>query len=426
VQPKGNPNPENMNPNNPHDETDISKHPEAIEDAAAHDAQVEISGAHIQLTDDPHEGEPAQSDAYDLPINPEHVPKEGMDIEDDQQLGELFDCTIIGGGPTGLYGAFYGGMREMTVKIIDSLGELGGQVSALYPEKFIYDVAGFAEVKGKDLIAACIEQGLQFGPTVCLGEKVETLQRDKDGHYLLTTNKSTHRTKTIIIAAGVGAFAPRKLPKSDDLNPDLLDELEGSCVFYFVKELDTFKDKNLLIVGGGDSAMDWAMGLEPIAKSITLIHRRDKWRAHEDSVRKVLASSVNVQTFHEVKNVDLQSSAIRNVTIYNNKTKDETKLDVDILVMCLGFIANIGPIKEWGLEIAEGGIAVDPGTMQTNLPGVYAAGDIARFKGKLNLIATGFGEAATAANYAKNYIDPSSKAFPGHSSEKSEEMPAAK
>jgi thioredoxin reductase (NADPH) len=325
-----------------------------------------------------------------------------------------------------LYGAFYGGMREMTVKIIDSLGELGGQVSALYPEKFIYDVAGFAEVKGKDLIAACIEQGLQFGPTVCLGEKVETLQRDKDGHYLLTTNKSTHRTKTLIIAAGVGAFAPRKLPKSDDLNPDLLDELEGSCVFYFVKELDTFKDKNLLIVGGGDSAMDWAMGLEPIAKSITLIHRRDKWRAHEDSVRKVLASSVNVQTFHEVKNVDLQSSAIRNVTIYNNKTKDETKLDVDILVMCLGFIANIGPIKEWGLEIAEGGIAVDPGTMQTNLPGVYAAGDIARFKGKLNLIATGFGEAATAANYAKNYIDPSSKAFPGHSSEKSEEMPTAK
>ncbi len=404
--------------NNSHEKPDISEHPEAIEDAAAHDAQVEIGDARVQLTDDPHEGETAQSETIVEPVDEDGVPKEGMHLHRAQSADELFDCTIIGGGPTGLYGAFYGGMREMSVKIIDSLGELGGQVSALYPEKYIYDVAGFEKIKGKDLITGCIEQGLQFGPTVCLGEKVETLQRDEDGNYLLTTNKSTHRTKTIIIAAGVGAFAPRKLPKSDELNPDLLDDLEGSSVFYFVKELETFKDKNLLIVGGGDSAMDWAMGLEPLAKNITLIHRRDKWRAHEDSVRKVLESSVNVQTFHEVKNVNLQNGAIQNVTIFNNKTKEETELDVDILIMCLGFIANIGPIKEWNLQIAEGGIAVDPGTTQTNLPGIYAAGDIARFQGKLNLIATGFGEAATAANYAKNYIDPTSKAFPGHSSEK--------
>jgi thioredoxin reductase (NADPH) len=411
---------------NSHNDPDISTHPEAIEGAAAQDAQVEIGDARVQLTDDPEEGETAQSETIVEPVEEGGVPKAGMHLHHAKSVDELFDCTIIGGGPTGLYGAFYAGMREMSVKIIDSLGELGGQVSALYPEKYIYDVAGFEKIKGKDLIAGCIEQGLQFGPTVCLGEKVETLQRDEDGNYLLTTNKGTHRTKTIIIAAGVGAFAPRKLPKSEELNPDLLDDLEGSCVFYFVKELDTFKDKNLLIVGGGDSAMDWAMGLEPLAKSITLIHRRDKWRAHEDSVRKVLASSVNVQTFHEVKNVNLPNGTIENVTIFNNKTKDETQLDVDILIMCLGFIANIGPIKEWNLQIAEGGIAVDPGTMQTNLPGIYAAGDIARFQGKLNLIATGFGEAATAANYAKNYVDPASKAFPGHSSEKSEETPAAR
>jgi thioredoxin reductase (NADPH) len=424
IQTKESMNPDNSSQNNPQDEPDISTHPEAIEEAAAQDAQVEIGGARVQLTDDPQEGETAQSETIIEPVEEDGVPKAGMHLHHAQSADELFDCTIIGGGPTGLYGAFYAGMREMSVKIIDSLGELGGQVSALYPEKYIYDVAGFEKIKGKDLIAGCIEQGLQFGPTVCLGEKVEMLQRDADGNYLLTTNKSTHRTKTIIIAAGVGAFAPRKLPKSDELNPDLLDDLEGSCVFYFVKELDTFKDKNLLIVGGGDSAMDWAMGLEPLAKNITLIHRRDKWRAHEDSVRKVLESSVNVQTFHEVKSVNLAQNdsggAIRNVTIFNNKTKDETQLDVDILIMCLGFIANIGPIKEWNLQIAEGGIAVDPGTMQTNLPGIYAAGDIARFQGKLNLIATGFGEAATAANYAKNYVDPTSKAFPGHSSEKSE------
>lgn len=410
-----------MNHNN-HDanEPDISENPEAIEGAAAANALVEISDAEFQLTDDPRLGEPAQAETIVEPIDSEGVPKESMHLHHATSADELFDCTIIGGGPTGLYGAFYAGMREMSVKIVDSLGELGGQVSALYPEKYIYDVAGFAKIKGKDLIAECIEQGLQFGPTVCLGEKVERLERDEAGNYLLTTNKSTHRTKTIIIAAGVGAFAPRKLPKSPDLNPDLLDDLEGDSVFYFVKNLDTFKDKNLLIVGGGDSAMDWAMGLEPLAKQITLIHRRDKWRAHEDSVRKVLNSSVNVQVFHEVKTVELANGAIQNVTIFDNKTKAETRLDVDILIMCLGFIANIGPIKEWGLEIAEGGISVDSGTMQTNLPGIYSAGDIARFKGKLNLIATGFGEAATAANYAKNYIDPTSKAFPGHSSEKDE------
>ncbi len=388
-------------------------------DAAASD-EAEIGAAHIHVTSDPHEGEPAQSETIVEPVDEDGVPKETMHLHHAESADELFDCTIIGGGPTGLYGAFYAGMREMSVKIIDSLGELGGQVAALYPEKYIYDVAGFAKVKGKDLIAECVEQGLQFGPTVCLGEKVEKLERDEAGNYLLTTNKSTHRTKTIIIAAGVGAFAPRKLPKSLDLNPDLLDDLEGDSVFYFVKELDTFKDKNLLIVGGGDSAMDWAMGLEPLAKNITLIHRRDQWRAHEDSVTKVLNSSVNVQVFHEVKTVSLENGTIQNVTIFNNKTKDETTLDVDILIMCLGFIANIGPIKEWGLEIAEGGISVDSGTMVTNLPGVYAAGDIARFNGKLKLIATGFGEAATAANYAKNYIDPTSKAFPGHSSEKDE------
>lgn len=409
---------ENTNQNN---EPDIAENPAAVESAAAHNAEVEIGDAHVQVTADPKAGEPAQRDTTVEPVNSEGMPKGALHLHHAESADELFDCTIIGGGPTGLFAAFYAGMREMSVKIIDSLGELGGQVAALYPEKYIYDVAGFPKVKGKELVAACVEQGLQFGPTVCLGEKVEKLERDAEGHYRLTTNKSTHRTKTLIIAAGVGAFAPRKLPKSPDLDPDLLDDLEGDSIFYFVKDLDTFKDKNLLIVGGGDSAMDWAMGLEPLAKQITLIHRRDKWRAHEDSVRKVLASSVNVQVFHEVKTVTLENGAIQNVTIFNNKTKDETTLDVDILIMCLGFIANIGPIKEWGLEIQDGGIAVDAGTMKTNLPGIFAAGDIARFSGKLNLIATGFGEAATAANYAKNYIDPTSKAFPGHSSEKGEE-----
>ncbi len=369
--------------------------------------------AEVSVTADLEAAPPVQAETIHEPVNPDDVPKSGMHIPD-PATGDVFDCTIIGAGPCGLYGAFYAGMREMSVKIVDSLAELGGQVNALYPEKFIYDVGGFPKIKGKDFIEQCAEQGLQFGPTVCLGEKVEHLEKQDDGTFVLQTDRAAHKTKTIIIAAGVGAFAPRKLPDQPDI-----DQLEGKSLFYFVKSFEPFRDKNLLIVGGGDSALDWALNLEDIAKSITLIHRRDKWRAHEDSINKLMRSSVNVQTFHEVKSVDHNGSEISNVTIWNNKTKEETVLEVDALILSLGFIANIGPIREWGLEIVEGGVAVNA-KMETNIPGIYAAGDVTRYAGKLNLIATGFGEAGTAANFAKNFIDPHSKAFPGHSSEKSE------
>jgi len=372
----------------------------------------EVGKAHFGIVDDPHAAPPAQAETHTEPIHQDDMPKEGMHLSQ-PAVDEIFDTTIIGGGTTGLYASFYAGMREMSVKIIDSLAELGGQVSALYPEKFIFDVAGFPKILGKELIAACVEQGLQFGPTVSLGEKVEHLERGEDGTFTLTTDKRVHRTRTIIIAAGVGAFAPRKLPKMPEI-----DALEGKCVFYFVKSLEVFRDKHILIVGGGDSALDWALNLEPIAAGITLIHRRDKWRAHEDSVNKLMRSSVNVKTFHEVRSVEHTADAIQSVTIYDNRSQEETVLKIDDIILSLGFIANIGPIREWGLEIVEGGIGVDT-TMQTSIPGVYAAGDVTRYRGKLNLIATGFAEAATAANYAKNFIDPASRIFPSHSSEKS-------
>jgi len=368
--------------------------------------------APVVPTDDPAVGKPAQAETREEPPHEDaladdlNVPHPAVD--------ELFDCTIIGGGPTGLYAAFYAGMREMSVKIIDSLAELGGQVNALYPEKNIFDVAGFPKVLGKELIAHCVEQGLQFGPTVCLGEKVEQLERHEDGTFTLVTDRRRHRTKTIIIAAGVGAFTPRKLPKLEHI-----DVLEGKCLYYFVKSFEPFRGQRVLIVGGGDSAMDWAMALEPLAQSVTLIHRRDRWRAHDSSVRKVLESSVNVHTFHEVKSVEHDGERVHSATIYDNRTNAEMSLAFDKIILSLGFIANIGPIKEWCLEIEKGGVKVDS-TMQTNIPGIFAAGDVARYTGKLNLIATGFGEAAIAANYAKTHIDPSAKAFPGHSSEKDE------
>jgi thioredoxin reductase (NADPH) len=371
-----------------------------------------VGSARVAMTDDPAAAPTAQHAVIQQPALAEAMPKQGMHLAS-LPVDALYDVTVIGGGPTGLFAAFYAGMREMSVKIIDSLPDLGGQVSALYPEKHIYDIGGFPQVLGKDLIAGCVTQGLQFGATVCLGERVQQLRREEDGTFTLLTDTQQHQTRTLIVAAGVGAFAPRKLAGVSEL-----DALEGTSVFYYVRDPRQFRGKRLLIVGGGDSALDWALMLEPLAERVTLAHRRDRFRAHEETVRKVTASSVDLRTFHEVRRIEAEDGRLRGVTIYDNRTQEEETLPVDALILALGFIANIGPIREWGLEIVDGGIAVDR-TMATNIPGVFAAGDVARYPGKLNLIATGFGEAAIAANYCKNVIDPQSRVFPGHSSEKS-------
>lgn len=380
--------------------------------------QLDLDGATIEVRRNGKETALPKSETVVEPVHAEDMPKSKLHLHHAESAEDVFDCTIIGGGTTGLFAAFYAGMRGMSVKIIDSLGELGGQVSALYPEKNIYDVAGFPKIRGRDLVAGCVEQGLQFGPTVCLSEKVEHLKQETDGTYQLISSTSKHRTRSVIIAAGVGAFAPRQLPASAGFEPSTLDELVGRQVFYFVKDKEQFRDKNLLIVGGGDSALDWALHLEPVARAITLIHRRDKWRAHEDTVQKVLSSSVQVRTFHEVCGVQHHPHGIDEVVVKQNKTNEKTTLPVDAMILCLGFIANIGSIRDWGLIIENNGVLVQAGTMETSLPGVYAVGDVARYDGKLNLIATGFAEAATAANQAKHFIDPDSNLFPGHSSEK--------
>jgi ferredoxin/flavodoxin---NADP+ reductase len=326
---------------------------------------------------------------------------------------ELFDITVIGAGPTGLYGAFYAGLRQMKTKVIDSLGQLGGQLAALYPEKYIYDIGGFPRVLAKEFVQFSAEQALQYEPAVALGEKVVGLERRESGEILLTTEIGSetrhHYTKTVLIAAGVGAFLPRKM------DVPRLEELEGRGVYYFVNDTARFADKRLVIVGGGDSAFDWAMALGPKAARCVQIHRSDRFRAHEDSVRKVLSSPVEVRTFYELKAVHGEDH-LEAVTVFDNRSGEEEVIPCDYLLLNLGFLTNLGPIKEWGLEIEKNAIRVDS-SMQTNLPGVYAAGDICTFPGKLKLIATGMGEAGTAANFAKVYIEPGAKAFPGHSSD---------
>ncbi|MEO6457073.1 MAG: NAD(P)/FAD-dependent oxidoreductase [Chloroflexia bacterium] len=323
---------------------------------------------------------------------------------------DLIDVTIIGAGPTGLFGAFYAGMRNMSVKIIDALPEAGGQLAALYPEKYIYDAPGFPKVVAKDLVQMLLEQAAQWHPIMCLEERVLSLTQAAEGHWTIGTDKGAHKSRTVVVCAGVGAFAPNKL------NAPGVAELEGVGVHYFVKEKVAFKDKNLLIVGGGDSAVDWALNLQDVAKSITLIHRRDEFRAHESSVTEMRNSAARILTPYEVKEV-AGDGKIERVTILQNKSHEEETLDVDAILVNIGFKADIGPIREWGLDLEKRGIVVNT-RMETNLPGVYAAGDIAAEEVKMNLIATGYGQAALAVNVAKNYIDPKSSIFPGHSSEK--------
>ena len=328
----------------------------------------------------------------------------------------VFDVTILGGGPTGLFGAFYAGMRQMRTLILDALDELGGQLTALYPEKYVYDVGGFPKILARDLAEGLIEQAVQFHPEIGLDETAIDLEPAEHGPkgdatvWRIRTDREERLTRTVVISAGIGAFEPRRL------KVDGVERFEGKGLQYLVKDKMALAGRRVLIVGGGDSAFDWADNLRGIAESITLIHRRDGFRAHEGTVEAVMASgAIDVLTFHEVRSVS-GDDRVESVTIFDNRSDEEKTLAVDALLVNIGFKADLGPVKRWGLAMEKNGIVVNE-RMETNLPGVYAAGDVAHHGGKLPLIATGFGEVAIAVNFAKARIDPSARAFPGHSTE---------
>lgn len=325
-----------------------------------------------------------------------------------QSVTPMSDLIIIGGGPAGMFAAFYGGMRQATVTLIESMPQLGGQLAALYPEKYIYDVAGFPKVTAQELVDNLSRQMDMFQTDVRLEEKVISVEKREERHFVVTTDKAEYHSKAVIITAGVGAFEPRRL----DL-PEAA-KFERANLHYFVSDLNTFKDKKVLISGGGDSAVDWALMLEPIAEEVTLIHRRDKFRAHEHSVERLMNSKVNVVTPSEITALHGEEF-ITAVTLANVKTKETQLIEVDSVIVNFGFVSSLGPIAEWGIEIESNSIVVDT-RMETNIPGLFAAGDITTYPGKLKLIAVGFGEAPTAVNNAKVYIDPDAKLSPGHSS----------
>jgi thioredoxin reductase len=326
----------------------------------------------------------------------------------------ISDILIIGGGPTGLFAAFYCGMRDVSCKIIDSLPEIGGQLTALYPEKFIYDVPGFPKILARDLVDQLHEQAVSAHPEICLNERVETLVRREDGVFQLGTDKGVHLGRAVILCGGIGVFTPRPLPGRNS------NDFDGKGVYYFIDRLEKFKNKRVLVVGGGDTALDFALMLESVRAQVTLIHRRDQFRAHEETVRQLEQSSVRVLTFCELDAVR-GTDWVESVDIMHNRTKDVMALEVDAVVSGLGFSAALGPIANWGLEIDKNEILVNT-RMETNIPGVYAAGDIVTYPGKVKLIATGFGEAPTAVNNAKTFIDPKAKLSPGHSSNRKEEV----
>jgi thioredoxin reductase (NADPH) len=315
----------------------------------------------------------------------------------------LVDITILGAGPVGLSAAYYAGHRDATVRIVESLEQLGGQVAATYPEKHVYDVAGHPKILGQKLVDLCAEQGLQYGAEVILGEEAKTLERvnqnGEDVFSLTTENGGPYLSRAMIVTAGHGAFEPRKL------GVEGVDDWEGKGLHYFVRQKDVFRDKACVIVGGGDSALDWALGLQDTARTpIALVHRRDNFRALESTVNEAreLESEgrVKIMTPCEVREI-YGDGSIAGVSIENTKTGEVERVDCEALITLLGFHSHLGAIAEWGIELeGKRQLKVDPMTCQTSMSGVYAAGDVAGYPGKITLITIGMGEAAIAANNA--------------------------
>lgn len=318
------------------------------------------------------------------------------------------DLLIVGAGPVGLYAAYYAGFRGLRTALTDSLPEAGGQVTAMYPEKPIYDIAGFPMIRGRDLVARLIEQADQFSPAYLLGDPAQRLVRCDDGSMeVVTAAGAVIRCRAVLISGGIGTFAARPLAAGG--------QWLGRGLSYFVPSLSAHAGQDVIVVGGGDSACDWALSLEPLARSVTLVHRRSVFRAHERTVSQLQDSTVDVVTDAEVTAIEGRDR-IEGVQI-TRQGGASYALPAQAVIAALGFTANLGPIREWGIEIsANRFIAVDT-TMATSVPGVFAAGDITDYPGKVRLIAVGFGEAATAVNNAAVLIRPAENLFPGHSSD---------
>lgn len=317
------------------------------------------------------------------------------------------DVLIVGAGPTGLFAAYYAGFRGLSMAVVDSLPEVGGQVTAMYPEKMIYDVGGFPAVRGRDLVKGLVEQAAPWEPKYLLGRKAEGLREVGSGLEVLLDGGDVVHAGAVLITAGIGEFTPRPLPAGDGWL--------GRGMVHFVPSLDAHAGQDVVVVGGGDSAFDWVLALHPVAASVTLVHRRAKFRAADSIVREAAGLGVRMITDAEVTDMRADAAGALCEVVVTPKRAEPEVLPAQTVVAALGFTADLGPIENWGLEIDHRAIGVDS-TMATARPRVYAAGDVAAYPGKVKLIATGFGEAATAVNNIAVALDPDAHLFPGHSS----------
>ncbi|MPY64193.1 NAD(P)/FAD-dependent oxidoreductase [Streptomyces spongiae] len=319
------------------------------------------------------------------------------------------DILIVGAGPAGLYGAYYAGFRGLSVTVMDVLPQCGGQISAMYPEKPIFDIAGFPAVRGRDLVDNLVAQAEPYGPRYLLGHRAAELSHGADGRPVVRSDQgATVRAGAVVITGGVGTFTPRPLPAGEDYL--------GRGQVYFVPDPAAHTGHDVVVVGGGDSAFDWAAVLSPVARSVRLVHRTGRFRAHGATVDKVRALGIEIVTDSEVSALH-GTARLEQVEIRHRTTKDTRLVPAQTVVAALGFLADLGPLQNWGLTLQARRIAVDT-HMATNLPRVFAAGDITDYPGKVRLISVGFGEVATAVNNATTVIDPEAALFPGHSTEK--------
>ncbi|MFK7755497.1 MAG: NAD(P)/FAD-dependent oxidoreductase [Flavobacteriales bacterium] len=314
------------------------------------------------------------------------------------------DILIIGASPVGLFAVFEAGLLQLRCHIIDALPQVGGQLSEIYPKKPIYDIPGFPEVLAGDLVKNLEEQIAPFNPGYTLGEKAETLEKLQDGSFKVTSSSGLeHYAKVVFIAGGLGSFEPRKPPL------ERIEHFEGKGVDYFIKEPEVYRDKHVVIAGGGDSALDWAIFLQKVAKKVTLVHRRKEFRGALDSVEKVRdlvkTNDISLITEAEVKKL-LGENQLKGVNV-KHKSGDEDQIQADYFLPLFGLTPKIGPIGGWGLDIEKNAIKVNNAVdYQTNIPGVFAIGDVNTYTGKLKLILCGFHEAAIAAQFAYNIIHP--------------------
>jgi len=313
---------------------------------------------------------------------------------------ELYDVTIIGGGPGGLYTTFYSGMRDLKTKLIEAQDQLGGRMLT-YPEKIIWDVGGVTPIRCEQLIAQLVQQAKTFDPTIVLGQQITDYERQADGTFILTAlSGEKHLTRTVIMAIGYGI---KKLAK---LEIEGADRYEVTNLYYTVQELEKFRGKRVLISGGGDSAVDWANELETIAASVTVVHRRDSFGGHERNVSKMKQSSVNVMTPYQVLALHSgDGESIEKVTIAHMETEESKQLEVDAVIVNHGMKSDFGPIRDWGLDMGVWNANVGE-RMATNIPGIFGAGDFANYGSKVGLIAGTFTDGVLALNSAKLYMDP--------------------